>query len=60
MMKRITFSLDEELKRKLESRAQADRRSVSNLINICLEKYLPKIEKDISALTQFEGEQNRS
>ena len=52
-MKRITFSIDDDLKRKLQERAKADRRSVSNVINLCLERYLPRLEDDIAVLTKY-------
>jgi CheY-like chemotaxis protein len=44
-MTRITFCVDEELKKRLESKARADRRSVSNVINICLVEYLSKLDR---------------
>src|SRR5687768_7611237 len=45
MMTRITFCLEEDLKKRLETRARGERRSVSNIINICLEEYLSRHEQ---------------
>ena len=39
---RITFTIEKDLKSKAEECAKREKRSLSNLINIALEKYINK------------------
>jgi hypothetical protein len=44
VMSRITFSVSEKLKERLELQARIERRSVSNLITLYLEDYLAELK----------------
>ena len=53
-MKNVTITIDDDLYEQLKLEAQTDRRSISNLVNVILDKYFmylwdQEIEEDVRA-----------
>ena len=42
----VSFRISEEVRQKIESIAIANRRSLANVMEICLEHIVPKVEKE--------------
>ena len=43
----VSTRLEEEVLQRIEQIAQKDRRSIANVIEICILKYLPQLEREI-------------